>query len=110
MVQVNKGQWNGYETVILENDTLAATLLPALGCNVIRLWDKKARRDILRTPAESDLDYYMTKPYHFGIPMLMPPGRIRRGSFTYDGIRYQFDRIRRTTIIFTACTGFNRGR
>ncbi|CAH8769116.1 aldose 1-epimerase [Paenibacillus dendritiformis] len=91
MVQVNKGQWNGYETVILENDTLAATLLPELGCNVIRLWDKKAQRDILRTPAESDLDYYMTKPYHFGIPMLMPPGRIRRGSFTYEGVSYQFD-------------------
>ncbi|MCE5171547.1 aldose 1-epimerase [Paenibacillus profundus] len=91
MYQITKGQWNGYDTFIMHSDTLEATLLPELGCNVIRLWDKAAQRDILRAPAESDLDYYMTKPYHFGIPMLMPPGRIRRGKFEYAGVSYQFD-------------------
>ncbi|WP_195575733.1 aldose 1-epimerase [Paenibacillus sp. 1001270B_150601_E10] len=91
MHQITRGQWNGYETLILHSETLEATLLPGLGCNVIRLWDKVAEREVLRTPAESDLDYYMTKPYHFGIPMLMPPGRIRRGKFSYAGVDYQFD-------------------
>ncbi|UHA74647.1 aldose 1-epimerase [Paenibacillus sp. 481] len=91
MYQVTKGQWNGYETIILHSEKLEATVLPGLGNNVIRLWDKIAEREVLRTPAEQDLDYYMTKPYHFGIPMLMPPGRIRRGRFTYAGVQYQFD-------------------
>lgn len=91
MYQITRGKWNDHETVILHSDTLEATLLPSLGANLIRLWDKVLERDILRTPAESDLDYYMTKPYHFGIPMLMPPGRIRRGQFQYAGVSYQFD-------------------
>ncbi|MBD8499145.1 aldose 1-epimerase [Paenibacillus arenosi] len=91
MHQITKGTWNGHETIIMHSETLEATLLPSLGNNIIRLWDKQAERDVLRTPAESDLDYYMTKPYHFGIPMLMPPGRIRRGRFSYAGVDYQFD-------------------
>ncbi|MGZ9585389.1 aldose epimerase family protein [Paenibacillus marinisediminis] len=91
MHHITIGQWNGYETLILHSDELEATFLPGLGANVIRLWDKVAARDVLRTPQESELDYYMTKPYHFGAPMLMPPGRIRRGRFSYAGVDYQFD-------------------
>lgn len=91
MHQITKGQWNGYETFIMHSEQLEATFLPGLGCNVIRLWDKVAQRDVLRTPQENELEYYMTKPYHFGVPMLMPPGRIRRGRFSYAGVDYQFD-------------------
>ncbi|MCG7410429.1 aldose 1-epimerase [Paenibacillus sp. ACRRX] len=91
MHHITTGKWNGHETFILHSDTMEATLLPSLGNNVIRLWDKASEREVLRTPAESDLDYYLTKPYHFGIPMLMPPGRIRRGRFSYAGVDYQFD-------------------
>lgn len=91
MHQITKSQWNGHETLILSSDVLEATLLPGLGGNIIRLWDKKEQREVLRTPQESELDYYMTKPYHFGAPMLMPPGRIRRGRFSYAGVDYQFD-------------------
>ena len=91
MHSLSKGQWNGYETIIMQSSNLEATFLPSLGGNIIRLWDKVAARDVLRTPQESELEYYMTKPYHFGAPMLMPPGRIRRGRFTYAGVDYQFD-------------------
>ncbi|MGV7801879.1 aldose epimerase family protein, partial [Mycobacterium kansasii] len=35
--------------------------------------------------------FYLQKPYHFGIPMLIPPGRISKGQFEYGGTSYQFD-------------------
>lgn len=92
MKQVTKGQWNGYDTYILHSRELEVTLLPRLGNNVISLWDRKEERQIVRQPDESDLALYMQKPYHFGIPLLVPPGRIRNGQFEFDGVSYQFDR------------------
>lgn len=92
MKKVTKGQWNGYDTYILHSHELEVTLLPRLGNNVIRIWDRVQQRDVLRCPDESELDFYLQKPYHFGIPLLIPPGRIRRGRFTYAGQEYQFDR------------------
>ncbi|WNS43237.1 aldose 1-epimerase [Paenibacillus sp. MMS20-IR301] len=92
MKQVTKGQWNGYDTYILHSHELEVTLLPRLGNNVISLWDRKEERQILRQPDESDLALYLQKPYHFGIPLLVPPGRIRGGQFQFEGTSYQFDR------------------
>ncbi|SMF33278.1 aldose 1-epimerase [Paenibacillus barengoltzii] len=92
MKKVTKGQWNGYDTYILHSRELEVTLLPRLGNNVIRIWDNVQQRDVLRHPEENELDFYLQKPYHFGIPLLTPPGRIRRGKFTYAGQEYQFDR------------------
>lgn len=92
MKKVTKGQWNGYDTYILHSHELEVTLLPRLGNNVIRIWDHIQQRDVLRRPEENELDFYLLKPYHFGIPLLIPPGRIRRGHFTYAGQEYQFDR------------------
>ncbi|NQX45666.1 aldose 1-epimerase [Paenibacillus tritici] len=92
MKQVTKGQWNGYDTYILHSCELEVTLLPRLGNNVISLWDRKEERQILRQPDESDLTSYLQKPYHFGMPLLVPPGRIRGGNFQFGGTSYQFDR------------------
>ncbi len=91
MKQVTKGQWGGYDTYILHSRELEVTLLPRLGNNVISLLDLKAEREILRRPDESDQAFFMQKPYHFGIPLLIPPGRIRKGQFQFEGISYQFD-------------------
>ncbi|WP_405104232.1 aldose 1-epimerase [Paenibacillus sp. FSL K6-1217] len=92
MKQVTKGQWNGYDTYILHSRELEVTLLPRLGNNVISLWDRTMERQILRQPEESNPASYMQKPYHFGLPLLVPPGRIRGGRFRFDGTDYQFDR------------------
>ncbi|MHA0856468.1 aldose epimerase family protein [Paenibacillus sp. CMAA1364] len=92
MNQITKGTWNAYDTYILQNDDFQITLLPGLGNNVIAIWDKHEERHILREPNEQDLDFYLLKPYHFGIPLLIPPGRIRNGQFHYDGVDYQFNR------------------
>lgn len=91
MKQVTKGQWNGYDTYILHSRELEVTLLPRLGNNVISLWDRIEERQILRQPDENSLSSYLQKPYHFGLPLLIPPGRIRRGQFQFEGTSYQFD-------------------
>lgn len=91
MNQVTKGQWNGYDTYILNSGRLEVTLLPRLGNNVIGIKDIENTREILRRPDESELAFYLQKPYHFGIPMLIPPGRISKGHFEYGGTTYQFD-------------------
>lgn len=90
MKQVTKGQWGGYDTYILHSRELEVTLLPRLGNNVISLFDVKEQREILRRFDESDRFLY-AKPYHFGIPLLIPPGRIRKGKFQFEGTSYQFD-------------------
>ncbi|WP_379130402.1 aldose 1-epimerase [Paenibacillus sp. sgz500958] len=91
MKQVTKGQWGGYDTYILHSRELEFTLLPRLGNTVISLRDLKEDREILRRPEESEFDFFMQKPYHFGIPLLVPPGRIRKGQFKFAGTSYQFD-------------------
>jgi aldose 1-epimerase len=91
MKQVTKGQWGGYDTYILHSRELEVTLLPRLGNNVISLFDVKKQREILRQPDESDQAFFMQKPYHFGMPLLIPPGRIRKGQFQFEGTSYQFD-------------------
>ncbi|MFC7678220.1 aldose 1-epimerase [Paenibacillus sp. GCM10028914] len=91
MNQVTKGQWNGYDTYILNTGRLEVTLLPRLGNNVIEIKDLQEKRDVLRKPDESELAFYLQKPYHFGMPILIPPGRIAKGRFEYDGASYQFD-------------------
>lgn len=91
MNQVTKGSWNGYDTYILNSGRLKATLLPRLGNNVIELTDLQEQRQILRSPEESELAFYLQKPYHFGIPLLIPPGRIAKGRFEYEGTGYQFE-------------------
>ncbi|KAA9008632.1 aldose 1-epimerase [Paenibacillus spiritus] len=92
MKQVTKGQWNGYDTYILHSSELEVTLLPRLGNHVISIRDLRRQREVLRRPEESDLDFYMQKPYHFGVPLLIPPGRIRDGRFAFGEDEYQFDR------------------
>lgn len=92
MKQVTKGRWAGYDTYILHSKELEVTLLPRLGNNVISMLDLRQERQVLRSPGESEADFYLQKPYHFGIPLLVPPGRIRGGQFSYGGTSYQFER------------------
>ncbi|WP_127586650.1 aldose 1-epimerase [Paenibacillus koleovorans] len=81
------GTWQGVPAVTLENDFFAATLLPTIGSNMIRMWDKVAEREILRVP--DTLASIQEQPGHYGIPMMMPPNRIRHGAFEFEGRPYQ---------------------
>lgn len=109
MKQVTKGQWGGYDTYILHSRELEVTLLPRLGNNVISLWDRKEERQILRTPDESDLAYYMQKPYHFGIPLLVPRGAYARGNSGSRAPATSSSRTRQEITTSTACTGPSPG-
>ncbi|MBO2943895.1 aldose 1-epimerase [Paenibacillus sp. F411] len=91
MNQVTKGQWNDYDTYTLNSGSLEVTILPRLGNNVIGINDLHEERQIIRRPDESELAFYLQKPYHFGMPLLIPPGRISKGRFQYAGQDYQFD-------------------
>lgn len=92
MKQVTKEHWNGYDTYVLHSGELEVTMIPRLGNNIISVRDLKLDRDIVRRPGEEELAFYLQKPYHFGLPILIPPGRIRKGQFEFDGVPYQFDR------------------
>ena len=54
---------------------------------MVRLIHNASAREILRTPPE-DFDY-LAKPEIWGMPVLMPPNRIRDGVFVYQGRTYQ---------------------
>lgn len=81
--------WNGYPAIELKNTELECLLLPTFGNNLIRLYDKVAKREVLRvpsTPAELS-----AKPGHYGTPLMLPPNRIRRGAFKFNHRSYQME-------------------
>lgn len=104
MKKVTKGQWNGYDTYILHSRELEVTLLPRLGNNVIRIWDNVQQRDVLRHPEENELDFYLQKPYHFGIPLLTPPDAFAEGNSRMPGKNINLIAIRQMTTTSTVCT------
>lgn len=78
----------GQESVILRNDDSdhEAEIVPGIGCNVIRL--KLKGREIICTPQDGqELALHPTK---YGIPVLSPPNRVKKGQFTFQGKDYQF--------------------
>jgi aldose 1-epimerase len=86
---IEQQQWDGATVYKLQNQFFTLSLIPELGSNVYRLWDNVARRDVLRTPAT--LEEMRAKPVHYGIPLLLPPSRIRNGTFTFNGMTYQME-------------------
>jgi aldose 1-epimerase len=81
--------WQGVPVYTLSNDKLSVSLCPSLNNNLYRIWDKTLNREVLRVP-DSPLTL-ADHPVHYGTPVLMPPNRIRRGTFQYEGRTYQFD-------------------
>jgi aldose 1-epimerase len=79
----------GEQAIQIENDLLAAILVPGLGSNIISLTYKKKSIAILRTPA--NFQNYKNSPILFGIPILFPPNRIEDGKFTFANRDYSFD-------------------
>jgi aldose 1-epimerase len=86
---IKQTDWQGVPVQVMENESLEVYLCPSIGNNVYRVWDKIRGRELLRTPASpEDLK---AAPVQYGTPVLMPPNRIRRGTFQYEGRKYQFD-------------------
>ncbi|MBE6370425.1 MAG: aldose 1-epimerase [Lentisphaerae bacterium] len=60
---------------------------PEAGGNMVQLRHNRSQIEILRTPPE-DFDY-LAKPEIWGMPVLLPPNRIRDGKFSYQNRSYQ---------------------
>ncbi|SEC65412.1 aldose 1-epimerase [Paenibacillus sp. GP183] len=85
---IKKEDWQGVQVYTVSNDILSFSLCPSINNNVYSIWDKKLNRELLRVP-ESPKTLAEAR-IHYGTPIMMPPNRIRRGKFEYDGRTYQF--------------------
>ncbi len=86
---VTTGTWGDREVFKVENEELAFWLCPSLGNNLYRLWDKVAKREVLRVPAAPSA--LIEKPGHWGTPLMLPPNRIRNGKFAFEGREYALE-------------------
>lgn len=85
---IERESWKGVEVYRLENRDIAVWLCPELGNNLYRIKDKKAGREILRTPKSPD--DLRKQPEWWGTPILFPPNRIKDGTFVFHERRYHF--------------------
>lgn len=85
---ITKKESQGISIIELENEQLSVSLCPALGNNLFKIWDKKRQRNVLRSP--TDLQDLLNEPGQYGTPLMMPPNRIRNGSFLFGDQHYQF--------------------
>jgi aldose 1-epimerase len=81
--------WQGTPAHILENEVLIVSICPSIGNNVYSIWDKVLQREVLRTPESPAA--LAEQFVQFGTPILMPPNRIHKGQFQFDGRDYQLD-------------------
>lgn len=89
-MSIKKREWNGLDAVEFEAGGYEAMLVPALGANLVKLYHKATRADILRTPKADEMDTFRERPQIFGLPLLFPPNRIEDGKYSYNGIDYQY--------------------
>ncbi len=89
-MNIEKINWNGIDAVLLETNVYEAIIVPSVGANLVRLYNKEKQVDILRTPTEEEMDTFKSRPQIFGVPLLFPPNRIEEGKYSYAGRNYQF--------------------
>ena len=89
-MKIEKISWHGVDAVLLETNVYEAILVPSIGANLVKLYNKVLKIDILRTPTEDEVGTFLLRPQIFGVPLLFPPNRIEDGTYTYAGKKYQF--------------------
>jgi aldose 1-epimerase len=92
--QIRRATWHNEPIIELVDVQagLTARLAPRLGGNLFSLYSAPHQHEILRAPESPKA--LVERPTRFGVPLLMPPGRIKQGQFTYGGHTYRFDRNR----------------
>lgn len=88
MATIRRHQWEGEDVFTLENENFELSVVPGIGSNVYRLYDRIAGRDVLRVPDR--VESLRKSPGHYGIPLLLPPSRIRNATFSFRGKTYRF--------------------
>jgi aldose 1-epimerase len=89
-MKIEKISWFGVEAVLMETDVYEAVVIPSVGANLVRLYNKALKVDILRTPTEAEMETFGTRPQIFGVPLLFPPNRIEDGKYSFGGKSYQY--------------------
>lgn len=67
-----------------------AVVVPEHGCNLISLYHKSLKLQILKKPQEQDFEEFENNPQHFGNAVLFPPNRISHGCYDKNGMHYNF--------------------
>ena len=89
-MNIEKIEWNGVEAVLLETNVYEAIIVPSVGANLVKLYNKEKQVDILRTPSLEEMDVFLSRPQIFGVPLLFPPNRIEDGKYSYAGRNYEY--------------------
>lgn len=89
-MRIEKIDWQGVEAVLLETAVYEAIIVPSVGANLVKLYNKDKKVDILRTPTVDEMETFLARPQIFGVPLLFPPNRIEDGKYTFAGTDYEF--------------------
>lgn len=89
-MKINKTNWFGLDAVELEAGGYEAILIPSVGANLVKLVHIEKGVNILKTPSSDEIEVFKSRPQIFGLPLLFPPNRIEDGTYTYNGIKYQY--------------------
>ena len=89
-MNIEKINWNGTEAILLETNVYEAIIVPSVGANLVRLYNKEKQVDILRTPTAEEMDTFKSRPQIYGVPLLFPPNRIEDGKYSFAGKNYVF--------------------
>ena len=87
---IRKIEWNGFSALKMETAVYEAMLIPEVGANLVQLYNKVQKVDILRTPKTDEIEHFKNNPQVYGLPLLLPPNRIEDGTFSYKGETYHF--------------------
>ncbi len=89
-MKIERTYWNGLGAVVMETPVYEAMVIPSVGANLVRLYNKKERVDFLRTPQSDEIRAFKERPQIFGLPLLFPPNRIADGVYSHAGRTYSF--------------------
>ena len=81
-----KTAWCGQDVYKLQNGALEAMLDPRWGGSLFRLTDTQKGCEILHTPVNHET--YSGRNRIYGIPVILPPNRIRDGEFQTETRKY----------------------
>jgi aldose 1-epimerase len=89
-MNIEKISWQGLDAVLLETNVYEAIIVPSMGANLVKLYNKTLEIDILRTPKAEEMETFLDRPQIFGVPLLFPPNRIEDGKYNFAGKEYQY--------------------
>ena len=87
---LRRREWHGFTVVEFSKGDYTAAVVPEMGANLIRLSNDRLGAEILRSPADDEVEEFRRRPHVFGLPLLFPPNRIEDGRYEFDGRSYRF--------------------